>query len=186
MAARTLTCLAAAGAFTFAPPSRAPLHAPRAAISANVDPFRPTRPPLEPLIINAVQELLEGDAPAAAVAERAVQKRAADPDYTLTADEEALLTQRVERIGAARAPLEALLGAIVDGTPWVTKFGMSGDFGVGDVRDPYVRACRAECMLALLLLHVEALPVDFIDEDRLELLDCEASAAVEAVREAVR
>ena len=159
---------------------------PRAAVVANLDPFRPARPPLEPLLINAVQELLLGELDAAAVAERAVAARAADPDYTLTDDEVKLLTQRVERVGAARGPLEALLAAIVDGDPSIRKYGMEKDYGVGDVADPYVRACRAECMLALLLLHVEALPVDFIDEDRLELLDCEASAEVEAVRDAVR
>ena len=165
---------------------RVPATHPRAAVVANLDPFRPARPPLEPLLINAVQELLLGELDAAAVAERAVAARAADPDYTLTEDEVKLLTQRVERVGAARGPLEALLAAIVDGDPSIRKYGMEKDYGVGDVADPYVRACRAECMLALLLLHVEALPVDFIDEDRLELLDCEASAAVEAVRDAVR
>ena len=132
-----------------------------------------------------MQELLLGELDAAAVAERAVAARAADPDYTLTEDEVELLTQRVERRRGAR-PLEALLAAIVDGDPSIRKYGMEKDYGVGDVADPYVRACRAECMLALLLLHVEALPVDFIDEDRLELLDCEASAEVEAVRDAVR
>ena len=165
---------------------RVPATHPRAAVVANLDPFRPARPPLEPLLINAVQELLLGELDAAAVAERAVAARAADPDYTLTEDEVKLLTQRVERVGAARGPLEALLAAIVDGDPSIRKYGMEKDYGVGDVADPYVRACRAECMLALLLLHVEALPVDFIDEDRLELLDCEASAEVEAVRDAVR
>ena len=42
--------------------------------------------------------------------------------------------------------------------------------GVGNADDPYVRACRAECMLAALLLHVEGAPVNFVDEDRLEVL----------------
>ena len=185
MSVASLLSVATTGAIALAQ-LRVPAAHPRAAVVANLDPFRPARPPLEPLLINAVQELLLGELDAAAVAERAVAARAADPDYTLTEDEVKLLTQRVERVGAARGPLEALLAAIVDGDPSIRKYGMEKDYGVGDVADPYVRACRAECMLALLLLHVEALPVDFIDEDRLELLDCEASAAVEAVREAVR
>ena len=185
MSALALLSLATTSALALAQ-SRLPAAHPRAAVVANLDPFRPARPPLEPLLINAVQELLLGELDAAAVAERAVAARAADPDYTLTEDEVKLLTQRVERVGAARGPLEALLAAIVDGDPSIRKYGMEKDYGVGDVADPYVRACRAECMLALLLLHVEALPVDFIDEDRLELLDCEASAEVEAVRDAVR
>ena len=185
MSALALLSLATTSALALAQ-FRVPATHPRAAVVANLDPFRPARPPLEPLLINAVQELLLGELDAAAVAERAVAARAADPDYTLTEDEVKLLTQRVERVGAARGPLEALLAAIVDGDPSIRKYGMEKDYGVGDVADPYVRACRAECMLALLLLHVEALPVDFIDEDRLELLDCEASAAVEAVRDAVR
>ena len=41
--------------------------------------------------------------------------------------------------------------------------------GIGDVSDPYVRASRAECMLAALVL-AEGGVVDFLDEERIEVL----------------
>ena len=96
MSVASLLSLATTGALAIAQ-LRVPAAHPRAAVVANLDPFRPARPPLEPLLINAVQELLLGELDAAAVAERAVAARAADPDYTLTEDEVKLLTQRVER-----------------------------------------------------------------------------------------
>ena len=159
---------------------RAPIAA---RLLASADPFRPARPPLAPMAINAVQELLRGD-DAAAVAERAVAARAADPDYALAADEEALLRQRVARVAASQAALLALLEAAVAATPWVAKFGASKDFGIGPEADPYVRACRAECMLAALVLHVEGAAVDFVDDDRLEVLRDAPSEAVAALRKA--
>ena len=41
-------------------------------MSGKADPLRPQRPPLEPMIINAIQDLLRGKEPGAVV-ERAVQ-----------------------------------------------------------------------------------------------------------------
>jgi len=62
---------------------------------------------------------------------------------------------------------------------------MLADFGVGKDSDPYVRACRAECMLAALILHVERGDVNFVDDDRIEVLrDAPDAQAVEAVRAA--
>lgn len=85
----------------------------------------------------------------------------------------------------ARGALQALLESAVSSTPWVSEFGMSADFGVGEAKDPYVRACRAECMLAALVLHVEQGSVNFVDEDRVEVLrDAPDAATVEAVRAA--
>lgn len=86
-------------------------------------------------------------------------------------------------MGTALEELLALLTGIVSRTSWVTQFSMTADFGVGDPKDPYVRACRAECMLATLLLFVEDVEVRFIDEDRLQVLqDAPTSEEVRAVR----
>ena len=63
-----------------------------------------------------------------------------------------------------------MLNHAVESTPWVKQFGAAPSFGVGADTDPYARVRRAECMLALLILHVEGGEVLFIDEDRLEVL----------------
>ena len=58
-------------------------------------------------------------------------------------------------------------------------------FGVGAASDPYVRLCRAECMLALIMLHVEETDVRFVDEERLEVLrDAAPAAMVEELKSA--
>lgn len=152
---------------------------------ATPDPFRPARPPLEPMVINAVQKLLCSDQAAEAVAEQAVLDRAADPDYALSDEEQRQLRWQVLRVGAAAVPLVALLEGAVQRTPWVVKYGASNTFGVGDAQDPYVRACRAECMLAALILHADAAEVNFIDEERLEVLrDAPTDEDIAAVRAA--
>jgi len=139
------------------------------------------------VVINAIQELLtnDGRASADAVAEAALHARRADPDYTLTAAEEQLLTSRVLRVGAARGALLTLLEAAVAATPWVTKYAAEASFGLGSLADPYVAACRAECMLGALVLHAEGGTVAFLDEERLEVLRGAAPpAAISAVRAA--
>ena len=175
-----------------APQQHAARHPSLTCSEAKADPFRPERPPLSPMIINAVQELLKpgggGDDETLpdAVASRALEARAADPDYALTPDEASLLTQRVRQCHAARVPLLALLEAAVDATPWVRQFGATASIGVGDEKDPYVRSCRAECMLGALILHVDGGEVDFLDEERIEVLrDGATREAVDAVKEAV-
>ena len=88
---------------------------------------------------------------------------------------------------------------------------MAPQFGVGDAKDPYVCICRAECMLAVLLLvrrrstlgnhhshralclpvdaraqHVEGRPVNFLDEERLEALSgAPTTTAIGEVKRAV-
>ena len=60
------------------------------------------------------------------------------------------------------------------------------ELGEDDSADPYVRACRAECMLAVLMLHLEQVDVNFIDSDRLEVLrGVGASSSLQAVRTAL-
>ena len=170
---------------------RAPLtRRPPRAVGARcvVDPFRGVRPPLEPMMINAIQDLLADASTASAgdVVAAALRARAADTDYTLTAEEEDLIERRVTQVSAANKPLVAMLEAAVAANPWVSQFGATASFGVGDVSDPYVRICRAECMLAALLLHVEGAAVEFLEEDRLEVLqDAPSAEMVEAVCRAV-
>ena len=167
-----------------------PIHIPaiipprsRGCILQTPDPFRPARPPIEPMVINAVQELLGGTRSAADVAASALEARRADPDYTLTPEEEALLTRWVVQCGDAGDSLVALLNAAVEATPWIGQFKMTASFGVGEASDPYVRASRAECMLAALILHVDGGEVSFIEEDRLEVLrDAAPADAVDRVR----
>jgi len=149
------------------------------------DPMRPANPPIEPLIINAIQDMLKESKPDAnAIAERALAARSADPDYILADEEATLLRTRIAGVAAASDALVALLHAAVDATPWVTKFGAAKDFGVGELSDPYVRVCRAECMLAALLWICESQEVSFIEEDRMKVLQAAPADAVEAVRKA--
>lgn len=149
------------------------------------DPMRPANPPIEPLIINAIQDMLKESKPDAnAIAERALAARSADPDYILADGEATLLRTRIAGVAAASDALVALLHAAVDATPWVTKFGAAKDFGVGELSDPYVRVCRAECMLAALLWICESQEVSFIEEDRMKVLQAAPADAVEAVRKA--
>jgi hypothetical protein len=163
-----------------------PQQVPRArAQCATPDPFRSDRPPIAPMVINAIQDLLGGGT-AEDVAAAALQARSADPDYSLTAEEEKLLTRQVQQTDLARGELVALLEAAVSATPWVEQFGAAASFGVGDAADPYVRASRAECMLAALVLHADGGDVDFIDEDRLEVLrDSPPAEAVDDLRRAI-
>ena len=97
-----------------------------------------------------------------------------------------LMEQRILKVGRALVPLHGVLEQVVADTPWIDKYGMGDQYGMGDVANPYVRACRAECMLAVLMLHLERVEVNFIDSDRLEVLrDAPSSASLQAVREAV-
>jgi len=154
---------------------------------SKADPFRPSRPPLSPIVINAIQDLLKDDGVVAdEVAARMLTARAADPDYSLSKDEVDLLTLRLRQCEAAREPLVSLLEVAVDKTPWVRQSGATASMGVGDTKDPYTRACRAECMLAALILYVDGGEVDFLDEERLEVLrDGATKDAVDSLRDAV-
>lgn len=155
---------------------------------AKDDPFRPAKPPIEPMVINAIQELLGSDNMSAAeVASKALKARQADPDYSLSSEDEAMLTRCVLQAGGASDAIVTLLEAAVTATPWIGQFKMTPSFGVGELSDPYVRACRAECMLAAIVLFVDGGDVDFIDEERLEVLrDAAPAENVEAVRLAAK
>mmetsp|Transcript_21223 Transcript_21223/g.41404 ORF Transcript_21223/g.41404 Transcript_21223/m.41404 type:complete len:204 (+) Transcript_21223:452-1063(+) len=163
------------------------------AIRMSADPFRPSRPPLAPILINAIQDLLMLEQPtiddARGVVRKTIVSRNVDPDYNMTAAEEKLVEGRMFAIAAAVGELSDLLEQVVESTPWIVKYGALADFGIGQLSDPYVRMCRAECLLAILMLHVEARPdgeVDFIDEDRLGPLRNAAPVAREKCTMAVR
>ena len=141
----------------------------RAHIVLSADPLRPARPPIEPMTINGIQDVIVGRDVEESVSWM-LQARSADPDYQLTDNEERRMSHHLRCVAAARDPLMGLLQAAVGAAPWVAKYGTESDFGLGDAADPYVRSCRAECLLALLILHAEGGPVDFIDADRLEVL----------------
>ena len=95
----------------------------------------------------------------------------------------AVLKGAEKAVGVATQQKEAAVAA----TPWVSQFKMSPSYGVGEVSDPYVRACRAECMLAVIVLHVDGHEVDFIDEERIEVLrDAAPAETMEAVRKAAK
>ena len=95
------------------------------------------------------------------------------------------MRRRILQVDRASEALLQTLEAAVEATPWIGQFGASATFGVGAPTDPYVRMCRAECMLALLILHVEDETVEFIDEERLEVLrDAPSDAQREAMRAA--
>lgn len=90
----------------------------------------------------------------------------------------------MQQASEASGALVQLLEGAVAATPWVGKFGATASFGVGALSDPYVRACRAECMLAALVLHVDGDAVDFIDEERIEVLrDAPPSETIVALRD---
>lgn len=121
------------------------------------------------VVINAIQDVLAGGQPVA-VARAALLARRADPDYDLAEAEERLLTSRVLRVGATRDALLALIEAAAAATPWIGRYAAESTFGLGSTADPYVLACRAECMLAAHVLHIEGGEVAFVDEERLEVL----------------
>eukprot|EP00965_Chrysotila_dentata_P223493 6193610-Pleurochrysis_carterae.AAC.1 len=62
------------------------------AIRMSADPFRPSRPPLAPILINAIQDLLMLEQPtiddARGVVRKTIVSRNVDPDYNMTAAEE--------------------------------------------------------------------------------------------------
>ena len=53
------------------------------------------------MVINAIQDLLVGEATPKQVAAAALSSRRSDPDYALTQEEEQTLTSSVLRVGAA-------------------------------------------------------------------------------------
>ena len=71
----------------------------------------------------------------------------------------------------------------------IVRFGAGQTFGQGDPRNPYVRMCRAECMLAAYMLHVERGQhgeVDFLEEERLGALRDAPAPACERCTAAVQ
>lgn len=142
---------------------------PRARVCAGADPFRSARPPIEPLAINALVKGLQAGAAADvdALLAETVARRAHDADSALSDGEAELLRAWITGVLANQSALLKALSGLAQAEPFL-------DLGVGKDDNPYVMLCRAECMLALHLLHVAAADekraVSFIDADRLEVL----------------
>lgn len=120
---------------------------------------------------------------------------------TFTEDEAQVISGRIVGVVLRMAHLESMLVEQIRKSPWVSKYNEHGMFGVTHVEcepglrytplvsqplieDPLLRMCRAECLLALFIHHVE-IPglkkagveeiaggsrIDFIDQERLSVL----------------
>ncbi|CAN0051549.1 unnamed protein product [Scytosiphon promiscuus] len=140
------------------------------------DPFRPERASVSPLIINAlVPVLFKEDTKAVDAAASVLEQRSKNSDWTLTEEEEGAVTERLCGVEAHLDELRFMLATAVGRTPWIAKYGMLPDYGMGDnvEEDPLAQINQAECLLALYMLHKEgarAEDVDFLDAEKLEVL----------------
>jgi len=133
---------------------------------------RSLRPPIEPMAINAIVAAWKrADGDVDAVVREALERRAFDGDARLDEEDRSLLTTWISGVLVDQAALQAALAALAAREP----FYDDAELGVGHDDNPYVVLCRAECMLALWLLHRAPedvrRPVQFIDADRLGLLE---------------
>ncbi|CAM9284101.1 unnamed protein product [Ectocarpus sp. 12 AP-2014] len=144
-----------------------------AATSAEVDPFRPTRASMSPLVINAlVSVLFRPDTEATGAAAAALERRS---DWEFTEEEERAVTSRVCGVASHLTELRFMLATAVERTPSIAKYGMFSDYGMSEnvENDPLAQMNQAECLLALYILHKEnagGAAVDFLDAERLDVL----------------
>ena len=109
------------------------------------------------------------------------QRRKASRDLTIpaTPTRDRLAWKSRHTLAASRAPSISLANAVAMTRPRVGRMrrpahyavpgpacitGAASTFGVGAAADPLARLCRAECMLAALIL-ARGGAVDFIDAD---------------------
>jgi hypothetical protein len=146
---------------------------------------------VEPLQIALTASKIAADA----VKRRQEASLATKDGMTLTSEEEQTIAGRVLGVVMRFTDLEAELCKRCADTPWITKYGEWGAFGViakeeeeavVDARilqDPLFGMNRAECLLALFLKTVERVElekigqsvpdngvIDFLDADRSEVL----------------
>ncbi|CAM9263173.1 unnamed protein product [Ectocarpus sp. 8 AP-2014] len=144
-----------------------------AAAAAEVDPFRPTRASMSPLVINAlVSVLFKPDTEATGAAAAALERRS---DWEFTEEEERAVTSRVCGVASHLTELRFMLATAVERTPSIAKYGMFSDYGMSEnvENDPLAQMNQAECLLALYILHKEnagGAAVDFLDAERLDVL----------------
>lgn len=155
---------------------RTTLAYPRDLASITCCSVRSSRPPIEPMAVNAIARTLqtaprstEGIDVECVVAE-AIRRRTHDNDSSLTEEEKALITAWIGGVFAHEAELARALEELAAQEPGFYR----QELGQGDETNPYVLLCRAECLLALFLLF-RASPeceraVAFVDADKLSLL----------------
>jgi len=142
---------------------------------SNADPFRPSKHPLDPMVINVLQRsLFRSSSTIEDVIAEAKLKRAsdADTDDKMSSEEWDIVEARVRGVTENRAELEVVLQKATDAAPWIAKFRAGGDFGLPiEAKDPteLVALNRCECLLALWMLRSDS-EVAFMDEDRLGVL----------------
>ena len=171
--------------------------------AAKEDPFRPAKHPVDPVIINLVlRTVVEGKDLDAALDDfraRRVQgggdssgteeEEEEDDDELLGVDEFAVVEERTRGVAASAAALGGALEAAAAAAPWITKYKMQGDYGLpAPPADPLAALNRAECLLALWMLHVAPgapLPVPFVDDEKAEVLAHPDAAAAAAAAAAV-
>ena len=167
-------------------PSRASLWA----TSSEADPFRPQKHPVDPVIINLVlHTTVEGhdldvaleDFRARRVVGGCKVEDGKDEDL-LSLDEWTIVEERTRGVAKQQLILQQALEAAVDANPWIAKFKATGDYGllaeegakaVKNKMNPLVALCRAECLLALWMLHMAPnapLSVPFIDDEKKDVL----------------
>jgi hypothetical protein len=142
------------------------------ALSAQQDPFRPVRSSVDPIAINALNSALFGGSSSVEVAlEEAISKRMASDEHSLTAEELSDLQSKVLGVFRDLDDLRVALESAVDSTPFIKKYGMEGDYGLGSdlSSNPLTQMQHAECLLALYMLRSGDTP-QFIDEEKLGVL----------------
>ena len=108
-------------------------------------------------------------------------------DEPMAADEFAVVEQRTRGVAASAAVLEGALEAAAAATPWIAKFKATGDYGLPldttPADNPLVALNRAECLLALWMIHLAPgapLPVPFVDVEKAGVLSHPDAAAATA------
>lgn len=157
--------------------------------------LRASEDPNTPLVVGEGTPALQVALSAGRIAATAIEKRQVSSKtdgMTLTAEEGQTIAGRVVGVVMRLKQLEDILHSRVVAVEWVKKYGEWSMFGVledeSSVKekiqaDPLFTLCRAECLLALFLDTVEAPQmekigwtapggslVDFLDEDRLQVL----------------
>lgn len=83
-------------------------------ISCTEDPFRPTRAPLSPIVINALVRVLFHDVEAKSAAARLLEQRSDRNDWQLSPEEEGVVKARVCGVTEHVAELRSMLTSAID------------------------------------------------------------------------
>ncbi|CAM9313572.1 unnamed protein product [Choristocarpus tenellus] len=138
------------------------------------DQFRPKRASVEPVIINTLVRVFFKGKNAATAVEDVLEERGSSEEWQLTNDERELVQHRVYGVSDNLQELRFLLATVVARNPFIAKYGMESEYGVGaDLEsNPLTQMNHAECLLALYILYKEGMKgtVNFIDTEKLDVL----------------